>query len=72
MIKIKAKLDVKNNTLNWNYKGKKTNSLENICVIWNLMDNILANNSELTENDLLEIFKNRKKYIEDLGVMING
>lgn len=68
MIKIKANFDVKNESFDWTYKGKNTNTLENLCVIWNLIEGILRNNDEITEKDVMEMIKDRRKYMAEIGV----
>lgn len=66
MIKIKANLDVDSSRMKWKYKSKKTNSLEHLCIIWNLFDTILEKTPQITEKDLIEMIINRKRYVEEL------
>ena len=66
MIKIKAKFNKDNDKLEWNYKIKNTNAMEHICVIWNLFDIILEKTPEISEKELIELIKKRKKYAEEL------
>lgn len=66
MIKIKAKFDIDNQKLNWKYKTKNTNTIEHLTVIWNLIDIILEEQEQITEKELLDMIKNRKKFMIEM------
>ena len=66
MIKIKASFDFKTKKFEWNYKTRKTNTLEHLCAVWNLCDEILDNTPDITEKELLDMIKNRRKYLEEI------
>ena len=67
MIKLTAKYNEDKNELDWKYNAKRTHALEHLCVIWNLIDIVLEKTPDITEKELLNMIKNRKKYIEEIG-----
>ena len=66
MIKIKAKYDIDKQIYDWTYKAKHTNTMENLATIWNLIEKILENDEYINEDDLIELIKNRKKYMIEM------
>ena len=64
MLKIKAKYDEKTNNFNIIQDAKNANFTEYFGVINALMDEILTQIDILDEEKLIEIIKNRKKYVE--------